>query len=151
MITTIVMMTISLNSSLARDMVKRLLRYSGTDYSSRKLVVEKIEKDYPDETNVLVANGNAWYYARLDLVPEEKYFFLPTISYSVFPDAIDAQAEAIRQGASDVLILEWLSRDYQIAMPEGARNKEVLAGLAEHYEEVFSAADISLYRRNDAD
>ena len=145
----IVTMTIGLNSSIARDTVKRMLHYSGTDYSSRELILEKIEKDYPDETNLLVANGSAWYYARLGLVPEEKFFYLPTVRYSVFPDAIDAQAEAVRDGRPDILILEWLSREYQIAMPEGAWNEEVLAGLAEHYEEVFSAADISLYRRND--
>lgn len=146
----IVTMTIGLNSSFARDTVKKMFHYSGTDYSSRQLIVERIEKDYPDETNLLVANGSAWYYARFGLVPEEKFFYLPTVRYSVFPDAIDAQAEAVRDGRPDILILEWLSREYQIAMPEGARNEDVLAGLAEHYEEVFSAADISLYRRNDS-
>ncbi len=128
------------NSSFARDTVKKMIHYSGTDYTAQEIITSKLEMDYPEARNVLVVNGSAWYYTRLNIVPEECYFYLPNINYNVFPDAVDAQVNAVMKGTAEAVILrKW----------NGVRNKDVNTGLEENYVEVFSNGDTSLHIRND--
>ena len=137
------------NSSFARDIVKKTTHYSGTDYTAQELIASKLETDYPEVRNVVVANGSAWYYARLNVVPEERYFYLPNIDYDLFPDAVDAQADAVKKGTAEAVILRWADPKRKLWLWNGARNEEVNAGLAENYDEVFFAGDTGLYIRND--
>lgn len=128
------------NSSFARDTVKKMIHYSGTDYTAQEIIASKLEMDYPEARNVLVVNGSAWYYTRLNVVPEERYFYLPNINYNVFPDAVDEQVNAVMKGTAEAVILrKW----------NGVRNKDVNTGLEENYVEVFSIGDTSLHIRND--
>ncbi len=144
------MTTISvvMNNSFARDTVKRLIHYSGTDYVAQEIIASKLETDYPEVRNILAANSSAWYYARLYVVPEERYFYLPSVDYKVFPDAVDAQADDVKQGSAEAVILTWSDPERKHWMPNGTRNEDIIAGLEKHYAEVFSAGDTSLYIRN---
>lgn len=150
LVTLALLMAFVLNSSFAWNAIKRMIRDPGGVYNARELVADQMQKEYPDVTDLLVVNGRACYYVRLDLVPQQKYFYLPSVSYSVFPDAVDAQADAICDGAHEAVILEWQDRAKKLAMPEAARNDDILSGLNEHYREVYSVDEISLYLRNDA-
>lgn len=137
------------NSSFARDAVKRMLHYSGTDYAVQEIIASKLETEYPGVRNILVANGSSWYYTRLNVVPEERYFYLPSIDYNLFPDAVDAQADDVMQGSAEAVILTWADPGGKLWLPNGERNKEINVGLERHYTEFFSAGDTSLYFRND--
>ena len=141
--------SVVMNSSFARDTVKRLIHYSGTNYALQEVVASKLETDYPGIQNILVADGSPWYYARLNVVPEERFFYLPTIDYDAFPDAADAQADAILNGVAEAVIVEWSYPEGKIWLQNGARNEAVTVGLTEFYVEVFSVGDTSLYIRND--
>lgn len=138
-----------MNSSFVRDIVKNTIRYSGTNYTLQEVVASKLEADYPEVRNVLVANGSPWYYARLNVVPEERYFYLPTVDYATFPDAADAQADTILNGAAEAVIMKWAYPERKRWLKNGERNEDVTIGLEGHYSEVYSSGDISLYVRND--
>lgn len=115
----------------------------------QEVVASKLEADYPEVRTVLVANGSPWCYARLNVVPEERYFYLPSVDYDVFPDAADAQVEAILNGEAEAVIVEWSYPEGKLWLPYGAKNEKVTGGLAEFYEEVFCGGDTSLFIRND--
>ena len=142
-------MSVVMSSSFARDIVKKLIHYSGTDYSAQEIIASKLETDYPEVRNVLAVNSSAWYYAKLNVVPEERYFYLPSIDYNLFPDAVDAQANAVMKGTAEAVILRWSDPKRKLWMPNKTTNVEIDVGLEKHYTEVFSAGDTSLYFRND--
>jgi hypothetical protein len=137
------------NSSFARDAVKKMLHYSGTDYTAQEVITSKLEMDYPEVRSVLAANGSAWYYVKMNVVPEERYFYLPNIYYNAFPDATDAQVEAVMKGTAEAVIVRWADPKRKLWLWNGERNEDVNTGLEENYVEVLDVGDTSLYMRKD--
>ena len=50
---------------------------------------------YSNIKTVLAVNNNAVIYNSFGVIPQDKYFYLPSISYSKFPEPVDSQAESI--------------------------------------------------------
>lgn len=74
------------------------------DYAIETVIKENI--DGIDDASILATGINAHYYVDLNVIPKEKYFFMPAISYSVFPEPYIAQRDAIQDGQIDILIVK---------------------------------------------
>ena len=87
---------------------------------------ERSEKD----SVVLVTNNNCIFYNRMHAFPNTKFFYLPSISYELFPDAIDGQTQSILSGENDVVIIDY--RNKQV-FGQGEDDR-ILSYLSETYQ-----------------
>ena len=69
------------------------------------------KQKYSNKKAVLAVNNNAVIYNSFGVIPQEKYFYIPSISYSKFPEPIDSQAESILSGRNDIVVIKY--RDYK--------------------------------------
>lgn len=100
---------------------------------SVKVISEKYKELPEKEGSVLVTNNLSICYNEFDVIPEEKYFYIPFISYDIYPDAIDAQKESILEGRNKVLIINYSDYSTKMIFPEGEYNKELLNYIDENY------------------
>lgn len=76
-----------------------------------RLRTEYSEK-FSEDDRMLVIGNMSVYYNVLEKLPEEKYFYIPDISYDVFPDPSDAQMAALRSGKYDVVFVPMIYEYY---------------------------------------
>ena len=69
------------------------------------------KQKYSNKKAVLAVNNNAVIYNSFGVIPQEKYFYIPSISYSKFPEPIDSQEESILSGRNDIVVIKY--RDYK--------------------------------------
>lgn len=62
---------------------------------------------YSNIKTVLAVNNNAVIYNSFGVIPQDKYFYLPSISYSKFPEPVDSQAESILSCRNDIIIVKY--------------------------------------------
>ena len=62
-------------------------------------------RDSIGTASVLSTGNNADIYIKLGVLPKEKYFYVPSISYELFPDAIDSQVSSIINSNIDILVI----------------------------------------------
>ena len=51
-------------------------------------------KYYSDRKTVLTVNNKSMFYNKFNVIPEDKFFYIPAISYQTFPDAVNAQVQS---------------------------------------------------------
>lgn len=90
----------------------------------------------PDE-KILVIGFAPAFYLNMDVTPSEKYFYIPSIPYNIFPDAIDAQINSILSCKNDVIIMTYKD-DTKTIFPEANREEEIRNALNAHYELLFA-------------
>lgn len=69
------------------------------------------KQKYSNRKTVLAVNNNAAIYNSFGVIPQEKYFYIPSISYSKFPEPTDSQVESILSGRNDIVVIKY--RDYK--------------------------------------
>lgn len=89
------------------------------------------EPYYSNNERVLVT-GKAIFYNALEVIPQEKYFYIPSNKYSVFPEPRDAQVASILSGVNDVIIAVLPEGESEI-YPETGKSKEIQQFLDSNY------------------
>lgn len=62
-----------------------------------------------NDLRVTVLGNNVMFYNKMDIYPTCKYFYIPSISYDKYPNAIDSQVESILSGENDIIITNFAS------------------------------------------
>lgn len=123
--------------------------FSLTETARRAEEVEAVSKlyreKYADKKKVLCLNNNCVFYNKFDVIPQLKYFYRPGMNYREFPDAVDAQAEAVLGGENEVVILGYYNYRRKMVFPYGVYNEEILAYLETHYERVCEKGPFEMY------
>ncbi|MDO4272436.1 MAG: hypothetical protein Q4D16_02100 [Eubacteriales bacterium] len=103
------------------------------------------QKEYSHKKTMLVVNNKSMFYNKFNLIPEERYFYIPAIDYRIFPDAVDAQAESMLSGDNDILIISYRNYAKRWILPYGIKNKEILRCLEQKYQMVYEQNHIEMY------
>lgn len=74
-----------------------------------KKVVEIFNKEFSNKrlrenAKVYVLGYGTYFYNELDVLPSERYFYVPVMDYETYPDAFDAIKNYIYSGKSDFII-----------------------------------------------
>lgn len=98
----------------------------------------KYNEPYHSATErLLVVREWALIYDALGVIPQEKYFYVPSSEYDVFTDPRDAQATSIISGVNDVIFVGFRnpeeSVDYPEIFPETGRSDEIRETLSNQY------------------
>ena len=122
---------------IGRLLSPALRQYMDNNNIMRKCAEININKKYfsPDE-KVLITGFNHEFYNYMNLIPSEKYFYIPAISYKLFPDAVDAQINSILSCKNDVIIIRF--QDDAKIFPEANRDSEIKEVLNNYYDLLFS-------------
>lgn len=102
-------------------------------------------KRYSDRKTVLTVNNKSMFYNKFNVIPEDKFFYIPAISYQTFPDAVNAQAKSILSGKNDIIILSYQNAEKKQIFPFGVKNREILHYLSENYQMVYEQNQIQMY------
>ena len=78
--------------------------YQRTEAS--RIIKEEFDRRFAGRSDVklLALDNNAFLYNELGVYPPIKYFYLPAVTYEVYPEAADSQYSAIMDGTFDVII-----------------------------------------------
>lgn len=106
------------------------------------------KEKYSDLKNVLAVNNNATIYNKFDVLPQEKYFYIPAVSYKKFPEPIDSQAASILSGKNDVVILVYDNYKKKRIFQTSRYDKQIIEYLAEEYTMVCEKNHIQMYVKN---
>ena len=74
-------------------------------------------KYYSDRKTVLTVNNKSMFYNKFNVIPEDKFFYIPAISYQTFPDAVNAQVQSILSGKNDIIILSYQNAEKKQISP----------------------------------
>lgn len=97
----IMILFLLINKSLVNNIIEsRAINNSNDLIKTIQTSIDNIET-----ASVLSTGNNADMYINLGILPKEKYFYIPSISYSSFPDAIDSQVSSIINNDIDILII----------------------------------------------
>lgn len=112
---------------------------------------EIYKREYADRKTMLTVNNKSVFYNKLNIMPENKFFYIPSVDFRVFPDAVNAQAESLLSGENDILIISYRDYGKKQIFPYGVKNKEILRYLEKNYEMVYEQDQIQMYvkRRNE--
>ena len=106
------------------------------------------KEKYSDLKNVLAVNNNATIYNKFDVLPQEKYFYIPAVRYKKFPEPIDSQAASILSGKNDVVILVYDNYKKKRIFQTTKYDKQIIEYLAEEYTMVCEKNHIQMYVKN---
>lgn len=90
------------------------------------------------EGHLLAVGNNVEFYNKLDYLPEIKYFYLPSINYELFPDAVRMQED---------LILSKNCRYIVAPMDKDTSGREGILGLSKEREDEVNKYLESNYRQ----
>ena len=102
-------------------------------------------KYYSDRKTVLTVNNKSMFYNKFNVIPEDKFFYIPAISYQTFPDAVNAQVQSILSGKNDIIILSYQNAEKKQIFPYGIKNREILQYLSDHYQMIYEQNHIQMY------
>ncbi|MBS5123073.1 MAG: hypothetical protein KHZ06_09355 [Blautia sp.] len=85
------------------------------------------------------------FYNKFNVIPEDKFFYIPAISYQTFPDAVNAQVQSILSGKNDIIILSYQNAEKRQIFPYGIKNREILQYLSDHYQMIYEQNHIQMY------
>lgn len=133
-----------------RQTPARLLTLTGAKKISQPAdsMAKLYYNDYSDKKTMLTVNNKCIFYNKFNLIPEEKFFYIPAINYHTFPNAIDAQAASVLSGKNDIIILSYRNYNKRQIFPYGIKNNEILQYLSEHYQMVSEQNHIQMYIKN---
>ena len=112
--------------------------YKPTYYYNRAIsdIVDEYNDLHLEDATVIVSGNNARYYNEFGVIPKEKYFYIPAISYNEYPYAIDSQVSSIMSGENDVVILVYYNENsylqsivYDFGGNDDDKNKAILSYL----------------------
>lgn len=106
---------------------------------------EVYRENCTENETVLVTNNNTLFYNKLNVLPKIKHFYIPSVSYEEYPDAIDEQAASIISKENDVIILRYADYKNRQVFSGGIRNEEILTTLSENYRLIFEDSHIEMY------
>ena len=106
------------------------------------------KEKYSNLKNVLAVNNNATIYNKFDVLPQEKYFYIPAIRYDKFPEPIDSQAASVLSGKNDVVILVYHNYKKKRIFQTPKYDKQITEYLAEKYTMVCEKDHIQMYIKN---
>lgn len=94
---------------------------------------------YRDDKKVIVKGNNAIFYNKMDVIPSNKYFYLPEISYNDYPYAVDSQIESILSEENDVIIVPFPNKEYhdERIIYDDERDDQINALLDNKYRTVY--------------
>ena len=112
---------------------------------------EELSSRYNENMTVLSTGNRAMFFNKLNIIPEKRYFYIPGISYSKYPFAIDMQAESILHNENDIIIV-----NYNIEIKNGSKlifhsyynyphNDELMSHLTQNYELMFEDRERQLW------
>ena len=110
-------------------------------------LIKSNEPYYSEDEKILVTGIHyAKIYSILNVIPHEKYFYIPAGRYEDFPDALDSQAASIISGINDVIIITQADREIY---PETGRSKEIKQVLESKYNLLFydEKSNMAMYGR----
>ena len=87
------------------SLIKNIIEFHTIDNSSDLIKSIQVSVDNIETASVLSTGNNADIYVKLGVLPKEKYFYVPSISYELFPDAIDSQVSSIINSSIDILVI----------------------------------------------
>lgn len=108
-------------------------------------MAEIYHKHYSDRKTVLTVNNKSMFYNKFNVIPEDKFFYIPAINYQTFPDAVNAQAESVLSGKNDIIILSYQNAGKKQVFPFGVKNREILQYLSDHYQMIYEQNHIQMY------
>lgn len=128
----------------------KLFSLTGIQKISRtaNYMAEIYHSNYSDKKTMLTVNNKCMFYNKFNLIPEDKFFYIPAINYQVFPDAVNAQADSILSGKNDIIILSYRDYNQRQIFPYGIKNQEILQYLSDHYQMVSEQNHIQMYIKN---
>ena len=139
-------LTILCNISIA---ARLFLHTDSQKYAEATDELARLYKEkYSDLKNVLAVNNNATIYNKFDVLPQEKYFYIPAVSYKKFPEPIDSQAASILSGKNDVVILVCDNYKKKRIFQTSRYDKQIIEYLAEEYTMVCEKNHIQMYVKN---
>lgn len=106
------------------------------------------KEKYSDLKNVLAVNNNATIYNKFDVLPQEKYFYIPAIGYDEFSEPVDSQAASVLSGKNDVVILVYNNYKKKRIFQTSRYDKQIIEYLAEEYIMVCEKNHIQMYVKN---
>lgn len=116
-------------------------------------MTELYQAKWPGCTKVLDMGFEPVIYNRFDVIPEERYFYIPGMTYEQFPEPYEAKIAAALSGDWEIIIAEYA--DYQNKTIFGIPSEEPLTDfLRERYTVVYEGAlydgqGMCMYVRND--
>ena len=141
-----VFLTILCNISIP---ARLFLRTDSQKYAEATDELARLYKEkYSDLKNVLAVNNNATIYNKFDVLPQEKYFYIPAVSYKKFPEPIDSQAASILSGKNDVVILVYDNYKKKRIFQTSRYDKQIIEYLEEEYTMVCEKNHIQMYVKN---
>lgn len=106
--------------------------YTDKNVDAQKFVKYN-EPYYSKNERVLVTGLNAIFYNTLGVIPQEKYFCVPSNKYSDFPDPVDSQIASILSGVNDVIIVVNSPEQKEI-YPDTGKSREIQEFLNSRYD-----------------
>ena len=111
-----------------------------------KKVVDIFNKEFPtkkmrEEVKVNVIGYGTYFYNELDVLPGERYFYVPVMDYETFPDAFNAIRDSVYNFKNDIVITaendlvhDTLGKDFHTFLDD---NYDLLYVLDEKYSKIY--------------
>ena len=94
------------------------------------------EPYYSENERVLITGIFPRLYNELGVIPQEKYFYIPSNGYEKFPEPRDSQAASILSGLNDVIIIVRRKGEDDI-YPETGKSREIREVLERQYDLLY--------------
>lgn len=120
--------TYTIRNALGREPSKRSILMTG--------YIKCNEAYHSENERLLVTRNGARFYNELGVIPSEKYFYIPAVSYEIFPDPIDSHINSIISGVNDVIIVSYQKGSKDI-YPQAGRDEEIKDVLERLYDLLY--------------
>lgn len=96
----------------------------------------KRNQPYHSENERVLVTHRSMFYNVLGVIPQEKYFYIPSNKYDIFPEPRDAQVASILSGVNDVIIVVRRKGENDI-YPETGKSREINEVLEQKYDLLY--------------
>lgn len=97
-----------------------------------------------EDMRIIVTDINAMCYNKLNVIPKDKYFYIPSISYESFPNAVDEQANQIINEKNDAVFLYYKNMEAGRIFSTSKYDEQIKEVLKENYEKVIENPSVGM-------
>ncbi len=150
----IFVLTVGLNG---RTPTRLFINARSKDYVRFAEKAGKIWGAMKHQTGAVLSTGDwptALLYTKMNVIPSERYFYHPMISYDIYPYAVDAHVYSILNDENDVVIANYAGqsqKDNGLLLSNTPRNNEVISHLAKNYDLILEDYERQMWVRKRKD